>query len=194
MATAGQSNAARSPAAGVVVMHKMKYRDIQPAHENSVLDSFEGYLKESGATFQVIERPDPPDALVNIDGEPCWVEITDAFQSIEWAKSITSYAAEDKTHTPRKSGVIFNPDSAACEKVKEVIVKKYDKQTMKDLYLSRGQGILLVGAYTPLTTLEEIIEQGSDLILSEISQKISIFKSIYLYQNSQQGHVFSKFL
>ena len=81
-----------------------------------------------------------------LDDEQSWIEITDAFQNTEWAISITSYAAEDKSHQPYKRGVICEPDQAACEKVKEVILKKYDKGIMNNLLSANGQGILLVGA------------------------------------------------
>ena len=172
----------------------MKHRDIQSAHEKSVLDSFESYLKEQGVSLKVIEYPDPPDALVEIDGEACWIEITDAFQSSEWARSITSYAAEDKEHKPYESRVIYEPDKAACWKVEEVILKKYDKESIKKVMHSNGQGILLVGAYTPLTFPEEIIELGGESILSAIEGKNAIFQSIYLYRNSQDRHLFSQLM
>ncbi|WP_139249147.1 MULTISPECIES: hypothetical protein [Halomonadaceae] len=172
----------------------MKHRDIQPAHEKSVLDSFGGYLLAQGINLTVIDRPDPPDAIVNLDGKRSWIEITDAFQSADWAKSITSYAAEDKTHVSYKRGLITEPDQQACSQVKEVILKKYRKGTMKQLMQSYGQGILLVGSYTPLTMPEEIIDQAGVSINTELSQESSIFSSIYLYRNSESGHVFSQLL
>ena len=175
-------------------MKNMKHRDIQPAHEESVLDSFGHHLKNRGIAFRVIDRPDPPDAVVKLDDRSCWIEITDAFQSAEWARSVTSYAAEDRLHQPYKGGVAGETDQAACEKVMEVILKKYDKETMNNLWSAKGQGILLVGAYTPSATLEQIIEQGGEAILSEVRQRNQIFKSIYLYQNSVSGHTFSKLL
>jgi len=172
----------------------MKHREIQSAHEQSVLESFNKYLGNQGISLVIVERPDPPDAIVKIDNANCWVEITDAFQSEDWAKSITSYAADDKTHQAYQRSVMYEPDSEACEKVKEVILKKYDKNSMNRLLNQHGQGILLVGAYTPLTSPKEIIEQGSQFILEEISRKAPVFKSIYLYRNTSIGHSFAKLL
>lgn len=172
----------------------MKHREIQSAHEQSVLDSFGGYLDGRGVSLEVIDRPDPPDAIVKMDGKDCWIEITDAFQSSDWARSLTSYAADDKIHQPYQPRVIYEPDSQACEKVKEVILNKYEKNSMNGLLSQCGQGVLLVGSYTPLTSPEEIIEQAGEAILAEIAIKTAVFKSIYLYRNTATGHSFAKLL
>jgi len=170
----------------------MKHRDIQPAHEEAVLDSFSDYLQKHGGSLKVVNRPNPPDAIVTINGKSCWIEITDAFQSSGWAKSITSYAADDRVHEPYVRGAICEPDIEACEKVKEVILKKYRKKTMKNLRITNGPGILLVGAYTPITLPEEIIEQAGHSICLAIAEEEPVFGSIYLYRNSTQGHIFSR--
>jgi hypothetical protein len=75
-----------------------------------------------------------------------------------------------------------------------VILKKYDKSTMKGLLSSHGQGILLVGAYTPLTSPEDIVEQAGDSIRAEIEGLNSIFRSIFLYRNTESGHSFTELL
>lgn len=170
----------------------MKHREIQSAHEQSVLDSFGVYLDGQGVSLEVIDRPDPPDAIVKMDDKDCWIEITDAFQNSDWARSVTSYAADDKDHQPYQSRVIYEPDSRACEIVKGVILKKYEKNSMNGLLSQCGQGVLLVGAYTPLTSPEEIVEQAGEVILAEIATKTAVFKSIYLYRNTAAGHSFTR--
>jgi benzoyl-CoA reductase/2-hydroxyglutaryl-CoA dehydratase subunit BcrC/BadD/HgdB len=90
--------------------------------------------------------------------------------------------------------LICEPDREACERIREVILKKYDKSTMKSLLRSQGQGILLVGVYTPLTSPEEIIEQAGNSIRAEITGLNSIFRSIYFYQNTESGHSFTELL
>ncbi len=141
--------------------------------------------------MDIISRPDPPDAIVSFDGQPNWIEITDAFQSSAWARSMTTYAAEDKVHIPYQRGVIHEPDKEACQKVKEVIINKYQKQTIKGIYQTRGAGILLVGIYTPLTTPQEIIELAGKEISEVILDHDPIFNSVYLYTNFENGHRFS---
>lgn len=170
----------------------MKHREIQPAHEESVLKSFGLYYCRQGGSFKVVGRPDPPDALVEIDNERCWIEITDAFQSSHWAQSITSYAADDKVHRPYQSRVIYEPDREACEKVREVIIKKVQKKSLNDVAEKLGKGILLVGCYTPLTTPQQIIYLAKASITEELIGKPNIFKSILLYANTPDGHVFTQ--
>lgn len=170
----------------------MKHREIQPAHEESVLKSFGEHYLHQGRILKVVDRPDPPDAVVKIDNEICWIEITDAFQSSDWAQSMTSYAADDKVHKPYQSRIIYDPDQGACEKVREVIIKKVQKKSLNDVAAKLGKGILLVGCYTPLTTPQEIIELAKTSIIEELTGEPDIFKSIFLYANIQNGHVFTQ--
>lgn len=171
----------------------MKRRDLQQAHEAAVLDSFSEYCRQRGIIVDIMERHDPskaPDARVIINALPSWIEITDAYQDRLWAQSITTYAASDMPHKPRPSTVVINPDELAYERVREVILKKYEKETIRKEYEERGKGILLVGIYTPLTSSEEIFKGASESILSMISRQDPIFSEIYLYQNTTNGHDF----
>lgn len=171
----------------------MKYRDIQPAHEQSVLDSFAAHLKIQGIELQILDRPDPPDAIIKLQNRLCWIEITDAFQSQQLAMSITSDGADDRPHIPYEGEELLAADNDdAFEKVLEVILKKYQKPSMIELLKTQGQGILLVGAYTPLTSPVEIIKHGGDKILAEIADKPSVFESIYLYSDLADGYDFFK--
>ena len=65
------------------------HRDLNSAHESAVLDSYKNLLSSQGKVLEVIDRPDPPDASVKIDGIDTWIEITDAHFSQETAISIT---------------------------------------------------------------------------------------------------------
>ncbi|MEL4341744.1 hypothetical protein AAEH92_13595 [Shewanella xiamenensis] len=172
----------------------MKHRDIQPAHEIAVLESFKIFISKEGKTLQILSRPDPPDAIVDIDGNTTWIEISDAFQNSEWARSITTYAADDKEHIPGGTELTLDPDEASISIVTKVILNKYDKKTMSSIMTQRGPGILLVGLYTPMTLPEEVIEQAGDKILKEISSRAQIFGAIYLYRNSFDSHLFYKLL
>ncbi|EIW90549.1 hypothetical protein AGRI_01730 [Alishewanella agri BL06] len=172
----------------------MKHRDIQPAHEIAVLESFKIFLSKEGCDLKVLSRPDPPDAIVDIDGNTTWIEISDAFQNSEWARSITTYAADDKVHIPGGNGLTLNPDEASINIVTKVILNKYDKKTMNSIMAQHGPGILLVGMYTPMTFPEDVIEQAGHEILEVISSRKQIFGAIYLYRNSFGSHLFYKLL
>ena len=58
----------------------------------------------------ISDRPDPPDALVEIDQNRSWIEITDAFLNGEHARSLTSYAADDTEHIPPTNTFTIEPD------------------------------------------------------------------------------------
>lgn len=102
-------------------------RNLKDRHESSVLLSYENYLKKQNIDLVVKERPDPPDAIVTIDGNDTWIEITDAFFNQETAISITSHAADDVVHRPSKGGVVIDPDSISNKSVEAVIRKKLKK-------------------------------------------------------------------
>lgn len=172
----------------------MKHRDIQPAHEVAVLESFKIFLSKESKTLKILSRPDPPDAIVEIDGNTTWIEISDAFQNSQWARSITTYAADDKLHIPGGNGLTLNPDEASISIVTKVILNRYDKKTMNSIMAQHGLGILLVGLYTPMTFPEEVIEQAGHQILELISSRTQIFDAIYLYMNSRDSHLFYKLL
>ena len=57
-------------------------------------------LNSMEQTFKVISKPEPPDAIIAINGSTTWIEITDAFFSRELAESITTHVADDKSHKP----------------------------------------------------------------------------------------------
>ncbi|WP_024592862.1 MULTISPECIES: hypothetical protein [unclassified Pseudoalteromonas] len=82
------------------------HRDLNSTHESAVLDSYKSLLSSQGKVLKIIDRPDPPDAIVKIDGVDTWIEITDAHFSQDTVISITSYAADDKVHIPSKGGLV----------------------------------------------------------------------------------------
>ena len=57
---------------------------------------------------------------------------------------------------------MVNPDRRAGEIVKEIILKKNNKDSIHKVFLEHGPGILIVGAYTPLTFPEEIIDESGE--------------------------------
>ena len=104
----------------------MKRNQVKAVHENEVLENFRQYLFMQGKRFIVINRPEPPDAIVKIDGKNTWVEITDAFFSKELSESITSRLAEDKPHkcVPENKRLSIEPDQKFSETLSKVILKE----------------------------------------------------------------------
>lgn len=167
-------------------------KDLKDVHENSVLSTFKDYIKEKGSVLKVKNRPDPPDAFVEIDNNKTWIEITDAFFSDSVAESITSYAAHDKTHQPFENGLFIDPDAITSEQVESVIKKKLTKSTMIELANLHGSGILLVGLFDPFFDINNIEDLLSSAFKSQL-QAQEVFDSIYLYETcSEKTHKYKK--
>lgn len=47
----------------------MKRKEIKNAHEKSVLSSFKEFKEKNGDTLNIISQPDPPDAIIEINGK-----------------------------------------------------------------------------------------------------------------------------
>ncbi|OLF80008.1 hypothetical protein AWH60_01115 [Pseudoalteromonas haloplanktis] len=168
------------------------HRDLNSAHESAVLDSYKNLLSSQGKVLEVIDRPDPPDAIVKIDGIDTWIEITDAHFSQETAISITSYAADDKAHIPSKAGLIVEPDLVTNERVESAIRAKLQKRTMQNIAATSKPGILLVGLYGPFFDIFEVESNFSDEFKRELKTQ-NIFSSIYVYQTcSENSHAYHK--
>lgn len=160
----------------------VRRRDLKNAHEQAVLDKFEGYLQSESVALKILARPDPPDALVEIDGERTWIEITDAFLDEEHAISLTSGACCDIEHVPDGKRLIVEPDETFSSVLRSVIEAKYDKASLHTIATTYGPGILLVGVFTPFTTAEVVAQDEAVAVAQLASDKaLKMFKAIYTY-------------
>ena len=172
----------------------MKRSEIKDAHENSVLESFVKHSADSGQIIKIIEKPEPPDAIVTIHGSKTWIEITDAFFSPELAESITTHVADDKIHKPvpkeKRKGI--DPDENFSDILVSVINKKFNKRSIGKVYRKYGSGILLVGIINPFSDARELVNTEKQKILDAIKLKEPSFNEIYLY--GVHDHVFYQLL
>lgn len=172
----------------------MNRNEIKNAHEDSVIDSFKRHSASLRNIIEVISKPEPPDAIITINGNESWIEITDAFFSRELAKSITTHVADDKVHNPvpKEKRKCIEPDEQFSSVLESVIVKKYDKQSLGDVYKKYGSGILLVGVINPFSDAKELANTEKQRILNAVKLKEKRFNEIYLY--GVHGHDFYKLL
>jgi hypothetical protein len=110
------------------------------------------------------------------------VEITDAFITPEYARSLTSHAAEDKEwiRSPQQLILVdgFN------ETLESVIQEKYIKESIMNVYRERGAGILIVGCFSLFHyPIHENFEELLVSINKIHSSNEKIFKEIYLYDH-----------
>ncbi|MGQ7249906.1 hypothetical protein ACUN9Y_21540 [Halomonas sp. V046] len=154
--------------------------EVKDVHENSVLKEFKSLSELNGNIVEILSKPEPPDAIITINGQKAWIEITDAFITPEHARSLTSNVAEDKEWIKSTPGL--NDVDYFNETLKGVIKEKYNKDSIQRVYREYGSGVLIVGCFSPFhypiqENLEEIIGTIKDIYFS--NEKV--FNEIYLY-------------
>ena len=51
----------------------VKRRDLKQVHEDAVLQQFSKYMENLGNNFNVLETPDPPEAIIEINDKKTWL-------------------------------------------------------------------------------------------------------------------------
>lgn len=162
-------------------------RNLKSVHENSVLRQFTEYLASNGAQLDVLGRPEPPEAIVELNGKRTWIEVTDAFLDKEHAISLTSGASDDVEHVPDDRRLIIDPDEKFSAVLRSAVEAKYDKASMQAIAASQGSGILLVGIFTPFTTAAAVAHEEAETIANLVLAKpIQVFEIIYAYEGTGQ--------
>jgi hypothetical protein len=73
----------------------VKRRELKGVHEDVVLRQFKAHLENDGGHLNILDRPEPPEAIADLNGERTWIEITDAFLDKDHAIGLTSFASDD---------------------------------------------------------------------------------------------------
>ena len=158
----------------------MKRSEVKDVHENSVLKGFKSLSELNGNIVEILSKPEPPDAIIAINGQKTWIEITDAFITPEHARSLTSHVAEDKEWIKSTPGLINVDDFS--ETLKGVIKEKYNKDSIQRVYREYGSGILIVGCFSPFHyPIQENLEELISTIKDIHSSNEQVFNEIYLY-------------
>lgn len=175
-------------------MKTMKRTEVKDAHENSVLASFIKHSASINVSVNLITRPEPPDAIVSINGKTTWIEITDAFINREIAESITTRVSIDKVYRsiPKEKRFVIDPDETFREILIDVIVRKYEKESIGSVYQQYGKGILLVGIVNPFSEARELAVTEKSKVLDAIKLQEDRFDAIYLFD--VQDHEFHRLL
>lgn len=145
----------------------MNIQEVKRLHELAVAKDFAKHISISKNKYDVIETPDPPDAILKSQrDQTLWIEITDIFRSKEEAREVYSYASGGDYTRPQS--VIVEPDLQVSSKTIEGIERKINKESYQNALSNYGKGILILWIYDPLfsnTTLEGIKDtfKGSSL-------------------------------
>lgn len=164
-------------------------RDLKHEHESAVLHAFKAHLQAHGVSLEILGKPEPPDAIVKLNGERTWIEITDAFLDEAYAISLSAGASHQPKYPSGTPRLVYNPDETFSRVFHAVIEAKYDKATMRAIAAHQGPGILLVGIFTPFATARTVAQDEAVRIERLASSKpLQIFESIYAYDGTGQRH------
>jgi hypothetical protein len=165
----------------------VKRRELKHVHEGAVLHQFSAYVEKLGSTLKILNNPDPPDAIIEINGQKTWIEITDAFLDRDHAIRLTTGASEDVEHRSDPGRLVLEPDERFSSALRSVIEDKYDKKTMRSISQIQGAGILLVGIFTPFASASDIAKNEAVSIANLVAQKpIKVFDTVYVYDGAGQ--------
>ena len=165
----------------------VKRRDLKQAHEDAVIQQFSKYMENLGKTFNVLETPEPPEAIIEINDKKTWLEVTDAFLDKDHAIGLTTGVSEDVEHRSDSGRLVIEPDERFSSVLQSVIEAKYDKASMQSIFQERGSGILLVGIFTPFTSAADIAQSESKSISDLVAKKsVKVFDTIYVYDGTGQ--------
>ena len=172
-------------------MHNRK--KIQGNHELAVLNEFINWLNsQSHGEFKIIERPDPPDAIIKGNGRIEWLEHTDAYRSPEEAQEERSLMTSGEKPFHWKEHSIISPDERIAAIVVNNLYSKLQKDSYKTVYEKYGQGTLILSERDPLFCLNTL-----DNIKTALSSYFFVgdrgyFKQVYLCIRSNGGYFFEE--
>lgn len=168
------------------------YIEIKAKHEASLLEAaLQEHNRRHGFSLRVVDRPDPPDAILSDGSVTTWMELTNAFFSQEWAQDLFSYAA-DGPHKPMKHGPYINMDAQLAENLCTLLYQKSRKCSYKPFLEKFGPGILVIGLEIPWfdsRTLDAIDIEWANFGNPDIS---GVFNHVYLKFRNIGGINFNK--
>ena len=159
----------------------MEYRDIKNVHESAVVNDFVVWMNRTqGTDWRVIDRPDPPDAVIADGDAYAWVEHTDLYRHWEEARSETSFATRGKEHIPHSENPICDPDRRTAMALMKTLQNKLSNNSYRSAYERYGQGYLVISERDAL--FDKDTEQEIDRLTDEvvISGDNGFFKKVYL--------------
>jgi len=164
---------------------------IKNGHENAVIEQFVAWQNSStGKNYKIVAKPEPPDALLEHDGDYKWVEHADIYRSAEEAReeySLVTTGEQPYFHTEHP---IVSPDARIAASVYAVLQHKLSKNSYAEVHRRHGPGVLVLSERDPLfdeSTLNDIYEV---LRGAEYEGEKGFFEAVYLGVRSMGRLVF----
>lgn len=170
----------------------MRPRDvIKNGHEKFIVKQFLYWFNlRTGKNYEVVGKPEPPDALIKYQGEHKWVEHADIYRSSEEAREEYSSVTPSEEVYFHTEHPIIAPDARIALRVYKILNHKLSKSSYAEAHGKYGPGILILTERDPLfdeSTLNEICQF---LDGAKYDDDKGFFEAAYLGIRSMRDMVF----
>lgn len=164
-------------------------RITQQAHERAQVGVFVAWLNSRyRAKFEVVDEPNPPEAIIRSGRTTRWVEVTDAFWSDAFAQDEYTYATPGENHKPIGNRLFLEPDAQFATRFVEVVQKKLEKSSYLPSKQTYGTGYLLVPIMYPLFTSNSLYYMKEAWSRTQIKD-LGCFRSVYMSIQMGRGPI-----
>lgn len=167
------------------------------AREEALLQEFIVWLKSNESTdYRIVDRPDPPDAIITSSLKTTWIEHADIVRSDEEAHELFSLLNPEEPRYFHKGLAIDGHDGLPREAVR-TLAKKLTKASYASICTAHGPGLLLLSEMDPLfdeSTLREIVEDVREFLRQCPEVNRGYFERVYLryWDNNRQQYTYIK--
>jgi len=168
----------------------MTRREIQEKSEKSSIESALRILYPLSSLFgndpEIIDKPNPPDAIVQQGNKIFWVEHTNAYRNEDEARELWTHVVHGEKPHQRKEEIIFEPDKQMSLSILNAMVKKMTSDSYAWCFEKYGQGILIISerdalfSDSTLQTLKKDTEGFYDSLCWKRCGNKGFFHSAYL--------------
>lgn len=144
------------------------------------------------SAFRIVERPDPPDAIIRSGRTVRWVESTTAFWNKAYARDEYSYATPGEVHKPMpKVPFHVGPDEVFAANFIDLVRQKLEKTSYEKFRDQYGPGYLVVRVMYPLFGAWTMQLMKDAWMRALVTDK-GCFRSVYIAFRSRNGLAFMR--
>jgi hypothetical protein len=170
-------------------------KSIKRGHEDYVIAQFVAwYNQRHRGNFDIVEKPDPPDAIIRSGRRTRWIEHCDIYRNKEEAREEYSAIVPGEKYMPHSEHPLLNPDDRTAQSLWAAIQMKISKSSYEVFRNLYGKGILVTNERDPLFDNSTVTAIRRRLRCDPICLNTSHFKSVYLGYRIANGLSFIKIL
>ena len=167
-------------------------RPIQQEHERVYVGQFLAWFNSSyRSNFQVVDEPNPPEAIIRSSRTTRWVEVSTAFSSGPYAHDLYSFATPNETHKPLGSGPFMGMDESFAKQFAIVVKKKLEKTSYVPYREKYGPGYLVIPVMNQWFN-EQTMNHMKEAWAACSVNDLGCFRSVFIATSSENKVKFSR--